>query len=64
MEQEIIDNTIAAIGTILEKHPKMEDAKGEIECPLCKGILHYTKSGYNNHIWGKCETEDCLSWVQ
>ena len=38
-------------------------SKGTIECPKCNGALHYTVSGYNNHIWGKCETEGCLSWM-
>ena len=37
---------------------------GVIECPKCKGRLHYSVSGYNGHIHGKCETDGCLSWMQ
>lgn len=43
---------------------KNKDARGEMECPICQGKLHYTIAGYNGHIWGKCETEDCLQWMQ
>lgn len=45
------------------KKPK-NDRVGIIECPKCKGKLHYSISSYNNHVWGKCETENCLAWMQ
>lgn len=41
-----------------------KDWQGVVECPVCKGKLHMTHSAYNGHVWGKCETEDCLSWIE
>ena len=38
-------------------------ATGVIECPACKGELSYSISGYNGHVWGKCKTDKCLSWM-
>ena len=38
--------------------------QGQIECPKCSGDLHYTRSSSNGHVWGKCQTEECLSWAQ
>lgn len=35
-----------------------------IECPECKGRLHLTQAAYNGHVWGKCETENCVSWME
>lgn len=35
-----------------------------IECPVCKGKLHLSRSGYNGHVHGHCETEDCVSWME
>jgi hypothetical protein len=35
-----------------------------IECPACKGRLHLTQAAYNGHVWGKCETADCVSWME
>ena len=35
-----------------------------IECPVCKGRLHLSQSGYNGHVRGKCETKDCLNWIE
>lgn len=38
--------------------------RGSVECPACKGKLHYSVAAYNGHLWGKCETPECLSWMQ
>jgi C4-type Zn-finger protein len=60
------EEVINAITKIKEKHGKKkpkEFIKSSMECPVCKGILHYSISNYNNHIWGKCETEGCLNWM-
>jgi hypothetical protein len=38
--------------------------QGVIECPACKGKLHLSQAAYNGHVWGKCETEGCVSWMQ
>ena len=38
--------------------------QGVIECPECKGRLHLSQSAYNGHVWGKCETAGCVSWME
>ncbi len=35
-----------------------------IECPVCKGRLHLSQSSYNGHVHGRCETDDCLNWME
>ena len=40
------------------------DRQEVVECPICKGKLHLSQSAYNGHVWGKCETQDCLSWME
>lgn len=35
-----------------------------IECPVCKGRLHLLQSSYNGHVHGRCETPDCLNWME
>ena len=42
---------------------KKED-NDKIVCPKCQGDLHYSRAKLNGHIWGKCQTQDCLSWMQ
>lgn len=37
---------------------------GRVECPRCQKTLHYSVAGYNGHIWGQCETQGCVSWMQ
>ena len=44
------------------KPPK--DRTGVVECPICKGQLHLSQSAYNGHVWGKCETADCIAWME
>lgn len=33
-------------------------------CPVCNGRLHMSHAAYNGHVWGKCETKGCLSWIE
>jgi hypothetical protein len=35
-----------------------------VECPVCKGRLHLSQSSYNGHVHGRCETADCLNWME
>lgn len=35
-----------------------------IECPVCKGRLHLSQAACNGHVHGKCETKDCVSWME
>jgi hypothetical protein len=35
-----------------------------IECPVCKGRLHLSQAAVNGHVHGKCETQDCVSWME
>jgi hypothetical protein len=35
-----------------------------ITCPACGGRLHLSQSSYNGHVHGKCETQDCVNWME
>lgn len=35
-----------------------------INCPACGGKLHLSQSSYNGHVHGKCETPDCVAWME
>lgn len=44
---------------------KLPIGKAEIiECPECKGRLHLSQAAYNGHVWAKCETKDCVAWIE
>lgn len=55
--------TLPLIAAMKKKYRK-KDAQEVVECPVCKGNLHLSISGYNGHVWGKCETENCLAWME
>jgi len=40
------------------------DMRGTVECPKCRARLGYSVSSYNGHIWGRCETPNCLMWME
>ena len=65
VEQELIEiEDISVIAFVaLAKIAELKENSGIIECPKCKGKLRYTRHS-NGHVWGKCETENCLSWLQ
>lgn len=45
--------------------PKPATDRSEIvECPVCKGKLHLHQSAYNGHVYGKCGTAGCVSWME
>lgn len=37
--------------------------EGHTTCPKCKGKLNFVENP-NGHLWGSCETPDCLSWLE
>ncbi len=55
--------TLPLIARIKLEH-KDESWKGTEECPECGGVLHLTHAADNGHVWGQCETEGCLAWME
>jgi len=53
----------AAIVEVKRQH-KGKNWVGVITCPVCEGNLHVSHAAYNGHVHGRCETEDCLSWME
>jgi hypothetical protein len=44
---------------------KGNGGKDSLPCPVCKtGTLHYSVADYNGHLWGQCDTKDCVSWME
>lgn len=66
-ESEDWSEAMKAIGkvatAIKEKH-KGEDWHGAVLCPICNGRLTVMHSGTNGHTHGRCETDDCLKWME
>lgn len=48
----------------LRKIYKGQDASGILACPICNGNLHWRIAAYNGHMWGRCETLDCINWIE
>lgn len=55
--------TLPLIDKIKKEH-RGENWRGIVECPHCKGKLHLEHHLPNGHVWGKCETENCLNWAE
>lgn len=55
--------TLPLIARIKKEH-KGTNWKGVEVCPACNGRLHLTHTECNGHVWGKCETEGCLAWME
>lgn len=47
-----------------KKKHKGKSASEVLECPICKGKLHLSIAAVNGHVWGKCETENCVAWME
>lgn len=44
---------------------KLPRGKSEIiTCPVCEARLHLSQSACNGHISARCETEDCICFIE
>lgn len=46
---------------------RSKSPKGKEEvvvCPVCQGKLHLFQSSYNGHVHARCETKDCVSFME
>lgn len=45
--------------------PKPQEDRHEvITCPACGGRLHLSQSSVNGHVHGRCETAECVHWME
>ncbi len=56
------ENILKAIKLIRDKEGAKTNTKGTVACPVCGKDIYYSIA-YNGHIWGKCETKDCIVWM-
>lgn len=35
-----------------------------IECPVCQGRIYLSQSSFNGHVLARCETKDCVGFIQ
>jgi hypothetical protein len=52
------------VGEALKAIRALSGDRGEIKCPTCGGCLHWSRAPENGHVWGRCETEGCVAWIQ
>lgn len=69
MKKLIIEDTLKAVRAAQEDADKHGFKKGKggnatIVCPICKGNLAYSVASINGHLWGTCQTEGCVQWMQ
>lgn len=51
------------IAEIKQTH-KGQQWSGTVPCPVCGGNLRLSHAARNGHIWGRCETEGCVAWME
>lgn len=63
---EIVMKRLRIVGPVVaEWRNKSPKGKQEIiECPVCKGRLHLSQAACNGHVHAKCETDDCVSFME
>lgn len=58
-----LQRSIPLINRIKQEH-KGEDWVGYEVCPVCECAIWMSHAAMNGHVWGKCETEGCLNWME
>ena len=59
-----IDNTLTAMELCRNDADGRSGVSGTIKCPACGSKLNYSVSSFNGHLWGTCETAECLRWME
>ena len=63
--EAVLQRILTVMPVVAEWRKKEPRGKaGVIECPACGGRLHLTQAASNGHVWGKCETKGCVSWME
>ncbi len=47
-----------------EKYKEAGERYGMMQCPKCKGMIHWMVNGSRGHTAGRCETDDCIQWIE
>ena len=62
-ERQNVGSDFILIIDALASIRKLKGNGGKIKCPKCKCNLSWSRSSYNKHVWGNCETFGCLNWA-
>jgi hypothetical protein len=64
------DRTLAAVAAAHEDAAKKGFKLGHggastMDCPTkCGGTLHYSVAGVNGHMHARCDTKECVQWME
>jgi hypothetical protein len=63
--ETIFANIRKARTAITDKHGLDRGYQGLMDCPICgTGKLHYSCANSNGHIHAKCDSGNCVSWME
>ena len=60
---ERVDAIIKVVSEIKQRY-EGKDWHGQVLCPICQGRLTVMHSGINDKTHGRCETDECLRWME
>lgn len=63
-----MDRAIAVIAkvrpAIVAEHKATGAWSGKLDCPQCSKPLRWSVARVNGHIHARCETEECVAWME
>lgn len=66
--QEHSDRFFAALvkvrPAIVAEHERTGLWSGSLTCPQCSKPLHWSMSQSNSHVHARCETDNCIAWME
>lgn len=56
---------LSKVRPVIEAQHKATGAwSGQVDCPQCAKPLHWSKAQCNGHIHARCETDNCIAWME
>ena len=59
-----ITNTLTMLPILKKEFKPGEGGVSKTPCPICGKLVHASRSSYNGHLNVRCETDDCMSWME
>lgn len=59
-----VKNLTVVRPAIEAQHAETGKWSGVVDCPECTAKIHWSKAQCNGHVHARCETENCISWME
>lgn len=62
--EEWMDKVLTLLPILRKEFKPGQRGISKTPCPICGKPVHAGRSDYDGHLTAKCETDDCMAWME